>query len=85
MVQVAESLHMSVRTLQRRLGELDLEFGQLVEDVRRALALEYVGNSSYRLTDVALMLGYTEASSFSRAFRRWTELTPREYRKKAGL
>ncbi|MCY1281620.1 HTH-type transcriptional regulator VirS [compost metagenome] len=84
-VQVAESLHMSVRTLQRRLGELDLEFGQLVEDVRRALALEYVGNSSYRLTDVALMLGYTEASSFSRAFRRWTELTPREYRKKAGL
>lgn len=84
-VQVADSLHMSVRTLQRRLGELDLEFGKLVEDVRRALALEYVGNSSYRLTDVALMLGYTEASSFSRAFRRWTELTPREYRKKAGL
>ncbi|CAD5107455.1 AraC-like transcriptional regulator QhpR [Zestomonas carbonaria] len=84
-VQVAESLHMSVRTLQRRLGELDLEFGELVEEVRRALALEYVGNSNYRLTDVALMLGYTEASSFSRAFRRWTDLTPREYRKKAGL
>lgn len=84
-VQVAESLHMSVRTLQRRLGELDLEFGELVEDVRRALALEYVGNGDYRLTDVALMLGYTEASSFSRAFRRWTDLTPREYRKKASL
>nr|WP_314527324.1 AraC family transcriptional regulator [uncultured Pseudomonas sp.] len=84
-MQVAESLNMSVRTLQRRLGELDLEFSELVENVRRALAVEYVGNSSYRLTDVALMLGYTEASSFSRAFRRWTELTPREYRKKAGL
>ncbi|MNG24433.1 HTH-type transcriptional regulator VirS [compost metagenome] len=75
---------MSVRTLQRRLGDLDLEFGELVEEVRRALALEYVGNSSYRLTDVALMLGYAEPSSFSRAFRRWTELTPREFRKRAG-
>nr|WP_314527300.1 AraC family transcriptional regulator [uncultured Pseudomonas sp.] len=84
-VQVAEAMNLSVRTLQRRLRELDLEFGAVVEDVRRALAIEYVGNSSFRLTDVALMLGYTEASSFSRAFRRWTSLTPREYRKNAGL
>ncbi|MFC5695472.1 AraC family transcriptional regulator [Pseudomonas sp. GCM10022186] len=81
--QVSESLNMSVRTLQRRLSELDLEFGTLVEDVRRALALEYVSNSNDRLTDIALMLGYNEASSFTRAFRRWTGLTPREYRKKA--
>jgi AraC-like DNA-binding protein len=84
-VQVADVMHMSVRTLQRRLADHGLEFNAVVEDVRRALALEYVGNSSYRLTDVALMLGYTEASSFSRAFRRWTEVTPREYRKKAGV
>lgn len=84
-VQVAEAMNLSVRTLQRRLSELDLEFGAVVEDVRRALAIEYVGNSSYRLTDVALMLGYTEASSFSRAFRRWTNLTPREYRKTSGI
>jgi AraC-like DNA-binding protein len=84
-VQVAEAMNLSVRTLQRRLRELDLEFGEVVEDVRRALAIEYVGNSSFRLTDVALMLGYTEASSFSRAFRRWTDLTPREYRKRSGL
>jgi len=84
-VQVAEAMNLSVRTLQRRLRDLDLEFGTVVEDVRRALAIEYVGNSSFRLTDVALMLGYTEASSFSRAFRRWTNLTPREYRKTSGL
>ena len=84
-VQVAQAMNLSVRTLQRRLRELDLEFGAVVEDVRRALAIEFVGNSSFRLTDVALMLGYTEASSFSRAFRRWTNLTPREYRKTSGL
>lgn len=79
-IQVAGALHMSVRTLQRRLSGMNLEFGVLVEDVRRALALEYVGNSSYRLTDVALMLGYAEASSFTRAFRRWTGVAPRDYR-----
>lgn len=84
-VQIAEALSLSVRTLQRRLSELDLEFSEVVEDVRRALAIEYVGNSRFRLTDVALMLGYSEASSFTRAFRRWTDLTPREYRKTSGL
>ncbi|WP_158245729.1 MULTISPECIES: AraC family transcriptional regulator [unclassified Pseudomonas] len=81
LVQIADSLGVSERTLQRRMAELDLKFGAMVEDARRALALDYVGKSDYRLTDVALMLGYTEASSFSRAFRRWTQLSPREYRK----
>lgn len=85
LLQIADSLHMSVRTLQRRLGELDMEFGELVEEIRRAHALEYMGDSSYRITDVALMLGYRDVSSFSRAFRRWTDLTPSEYRKEAGL
>lgn len=82
LVQIADSLGVSERTLQRRMAELDLKFGAMVEDARRALALDYVGKSDFRLTDVALMLGYTEASSFSRAFRRWTQLSPREYRQR---
>ncbi|SIP93844.1 AraC family transcriptional regulator [Aquipseudomonas alcaligenes] len=81
--QVARSEGMSARTLQRRLGEQQIEFSVLVEDVRRALALQYVTDSGHNLTEVALMLGYSEASSFSRAFRRWTELTPQQYRQKA--
>ncbi|MBF7729109.1 AraC family transcriptional regulator [Pseudomonas sp. N040] len=84
LVNIADTLGMSVRTLQRRLSEQRLEFGDLVEDVRRALALEYVGKGAYRLTDVALMLGYNEPSSFSRAFRRWTGCSPQEYRKQSG-
>jgi AraC-like DNA-binding protein len=84
LVHIADTLGVSVRTLQRRLSEHSLEFGELVEDVRRALALEYVGKGAYRLTDVALMLGYNEPSSFSRAFRRWTGCSPQNYRKGSG-
>lgn len=81
--QIAKSLGMSARTLQRRLSERKLEFSALVEEVRRSLAVEYVSHSRYNLTEVALMLGYSEASSFSRAFRRWTQITPQQYRQNA--
>lgn len=81
--QIAGDRGMSGRTLQRRLRELGLEFSDLVENVRRAVALEYIANSHHSLTEVALLVGYSEASSFSRAFRRWTNLTPRQYRQQA--
>lgn len=81
--QVAGSMNMGVRTLQRRLAEHDLDFSQLVEDVRRSLAEDYVARSDYRLTEIALLLGYAEASSFTRAFRRWTQLTPQQFRQRA--
>ncbi|WP_394561094.1 AraC family transcriptional regulator [Aquipseudomonas alcaligenes] len=78
--QVASELCMSKRTLQRRLQELDLEFAELVEEIRQALAIELVGHSPRSLTEIAQQLGYNEASSFTRAFRRWTGLSPREFR-----
>lgn len=78
--EVASQLHMSKRTLQRRLSELKVEFNELVEEVRQARAIDLVRHSSLSLTEIAMRLGYNEASSFTRAFRRWTELTPREYR-----
>jgi AraC-like DNA-binding protein len=80
---VASSMNMSVRTLQRRLSEQGLDFTQTVEDVRRSLAEEYVANSDYSFTNIAMFLGYSEASSFSRAFRRWTQCTPQQYRQDA--
>ncbi|WP_375741687.1 helix-turn-helix transcriptional regulator [Pseudomonas boanensis] len=78
--QVATELCMSKRTLQRRLQELDLEFAELVEEIRQALAIELVRQSPRSLTEIAQQLGYNEASSFTRAFRRWTGLSPREFR-----
>ncbi|MNE97843.1 HTH-type transcriptional regulator VirS [compost metagenome] len=77
---IAGQLGFSSRTLQRRLHEQALEFNALVEEIRSTMALEYVQNSSRSITDIASRLGYAEASSFTRAFRRWTGVTPRAYR-----
>jgi AraC-like DNA-binding protein len=82
--QVAAHLHLSKRTLQRRLGELGLEFAQLVEQIRQALAIELVSQSVASLTEIAQQLGYNEASSFTRAFRRWTGYSPRQFRQQAA-
>lgn len=81
--EVASDLKVGVRTLQRRLAEHNVEFSQLVEDVRRSLAESYVMQSEYSLTEIALLLGYSEASCFCRAFRRWTQLTPQQFRQRS--
>jgi AraC-like DNA-binding protein len=83
--QIAVTMNMGVRTLQRRLADYDLDFSHLVEAVRRSLAENYVSCSSHSITDIALLLGYTEASSFSRAFRRWMQLTPQQYRQQVQV
>lgn len=81
---IAGQLCMSKRTLQRRLQELGLEFNDLVEEIRQALAVDLVRRSPANLTEIATRLGYNESSSFTRAFRRWTGLTPREFRQRAA-
>jgi AraC-like DNA-binding protein len=73
---VAKRLGMSVRTLQRRLEEHDVVFRDLVQEVRRELAERYLAERDANLTEVAFLLGYSELSSFDRAFRRWTGSTP---------
>lgn len=82
LAQVAKSLGMSQRSLQRQLEQHDLAFGQLVEQVRRSLAQSYLTQTDYSLVEVALLLGYAESSSFSRAFRRWLQISPRQFRLK---
>ena len=73
---VAKRLGMSVRTLQRRLDEHGVVFRTLVQEIRRELAERYLAERSANLTEVAFLLGYSELSSFDRAFRRWTGSTP---------
>ncbi|MNR08374.1 HTH-type transcriptional regulator VirS [compost metagenome] len=82
MEEVARHLCMSKRTLQRRLQELEMEFGELVEEIRQATAMDMVSHSPLSLTEIAQRLGYAEPSSFTRAFRRWSGLTPREFRRR---
>ncbi len=78
--KIAAELGMSPRTLARRLAEEGTSFATLITDLRAALARDYLRNSNLPLTEIAFLLGYTDASSFSTAFRRWFKTTPREYR-----
>jgi AraC-like DNA-binding protein len=77
---ICEQFGVSRRTLQRRLKEQGIEFSALVEDVRRELALAYMKDSDYSMTEISLLVGYAESGSFTRAFRRWTGQSPQQYR-----
>jgi AraC-like DNA-binding protein len=78
--EVCQQLRLSRRTLQRRLKERGLEYSVLVEDVRRELAMAYIKDSGYSMTEISLLIGYSESASFTRAFRRWTGQSPHQYR-----
>jgi len=78
---VATELGMSLRTLGRKLAEEGTTFKHLLDDLRRRLALQYVAGRDLSLADIALLLGFSDAGVFHRAFRRWTGQTPLEYRR----
>lgn len=78
---VAHELNLSVRTLQRRLAAAGWTYNDLVDDVRFAVARQHMARPDAPLKAVAAELGFSEQASFTRAFRRWIGLTPREYRR----
>ena len=80
---VARRLHVSLRTLQRRLTEHGTSFQDEVDTVRRELAFQYLKNANLGVSQVAFLLGYSELSTFDRAFKRWTGMTPRIWREGA--
>jgi len=73
---VAKHVGMSQRTLARRLAEEDCSFSELLSGVRRALAARYLTNPSLSISEIAWLLGYSEISTFTRAFQRWTGASP---------
>lgn len=77
---IAEQLRLPVWTLQRRLGDQGLSFTTLVDQVRRELATHYLQQANLPISELALLLGYSEISAFSRAFRRWFAVSPRQWR-----
>jgi AraC-like DNA-binding protein len=78
---VARSLAMSRRTLHRRLQERGLVFKELLKAIRYQLARQYLAERHLTLAEIALLLGYSEQSAFSRAFRHWSGTTPLQYQK----
>jgi AraC-like DNA-binding protein len=80
LTHVARALSMTPRTLERRLREHGLAFREVVSEMRRALALEYLADGDRILAEIAFLLGYSEVSAFNRAFKRWTGSSPSQYR-----
>lgn len=78
--EVADKLGLSASSLQRRLREQNLSFTQLVDKVRCELATHYLQQQQLPISEMALLLGYSEVSAFSRAFRRWFGVSPRQWR-----
>jgi AraC-like DNA-binding protein len=80
LAQMARALGTSTRALQRRLGEEATSYAQILDDTRRELAEAYLREGRYAMSDVAYLLGFAGAASFTRAFRRWRGLAPSDYR-----
>lgn len=78
--RAAERLGMTPRSLQRRLSDQGTTFQRFLDELRCELARGYLGERRMSLAEVAFLLGFSEASAFHRAFKRWTGTTPREYR-----
>jgi AraC-like DNA-binding protein len=81
--QVAYAQSVSVRTLQRELDEVGLTFSELLNAVRRELALRYMENRNYSLQRVGMMIGYTVPTSFTRWFSTEFGCSPREWRSRS--
>ena len=82
--RTAELLSLHPRTLNRRLAEAGCTFQGLVEEVRSGLARQLLGNTAMSVSQIAAALNYAETSAFTRAFRRWTGLSPTAWQARSG-
>jgi AraC-like DNA-binding protein len=80
--EVADQLNMHPRTLGRRLSEYNTCFKELLEEVKSELAVQYLSDPNLLIDDIAFSLNYNDATSFYRAFKRWTGNSPSSYRPK---
>jgi AraC-like DNA-binding protein len=77
---VASELAMSERSVQRSLTEEFTSYREIVDAVRKDLALSHLSQPGRSATDVAFLLGFSEPSAFTRAFRRWTGSSPSQFK-----
>ena len=84
MEEVAAKLNKTARWLQRKLSDEGTSFRQLSNDLKRKFAERYLEEEKITIAEIAYRLGYAEPNAFSRAFKKWTGLSPAEYRAKSG-
>ena len=80
---VSRQLSIAPRTLQRRLAAEGVSYQQIVDDVRRDAASRLLADPSLAVSQIGYLLGFSEPSAFHRAFKRWHDVTPQEYRHSA--
>jgi AraC-like DNA-binding protein len=80
---IADSLHISLRSLQRRLKDENTNYKTLLESTRQELALHYIRQSHRSIGEITYLLGFSEPSNFTRAFKRWTGKSPASFRSDA--
>jgi len=80
---IAENLHTSLRSLQRRLRDEETTFKDLLSETQQDLALHYIRETHRSIGEITYLLGFSEPSNFTRAFKRWTGKSPAEYRESA--
>ena len=78
--RLAQMMNQSARTLQRRLGDHGLTWQMLLDRTREQLARQYLRDPALSVCEVAMMLGYSDQSAFTKAFKRWTADTPQAWR-----
>jgi AraC-like DNA-binding protein len=88
LADIAASLHVSTRSLQRHLGSEGKSFQEVLDETRREIARLWLSGAAGNLrslTELALLLGFSSSSAFSRAFRRWFDMTPGQAAKEKDL
>lgn len=78
---IAANFNTSARSLQRKLQEEGVTYQELADSIRKSLAVQYVESGKYPVKEVSYILGYNELSAFTRAFKRWTGVTPTSYQR----
>lgn len=79
--QVAFGLNLSVRSLQRKLGEEGYSYKEIVESLKRDFAFRYMGQADLNISEIAMQLGYSNSAAFIKRFKKWTGQSPSAYRR----
>jgi len=80
--KISHLMNMSRQTLYRKLKEEGTNFHELLDETRKTFAVKYLKQHQYSINEIAFLLGFSETSAFSRAFKRWYQKSPANFRKK---
>lgn len=82
---VSDLLYLSTRTFNRRLSEAGISYSSICNSVKKEKAMHLLSSTNAPVSEISRQLGYTESANFSKAFKRWTGSSPKEYARSARI